>query len=105
MLRYCVGFRVVSDVIGSVIGGLRWVRQGVVVVVEVCRKLLVVGIGVCCGGFSAYAFWRGLLQVAATPSEGARRRRGLVRSPRRRSVFDRTIARLIRVQMKHAMSE
>ena len=75
------------------------------IVVEVCRKLLVAGIGVCCGGFSAYAFWRELLQVAAMPSEGARRRRGVVRSPRRRSVIERTIARLILVRMKHAMSE
>ena len=95
----------VSDVIGSVIGGQRWVIQGMLMVVEVCRKWLVAGGGVCCGVIGAYAFWRGLLQVAAMLSEGVCRRRGVVWSPLRRSVFDWTMARLIRVRMKHAMSE
>ena len=59
--------------------------------------------GLSCGIVSAYSFWSWLLQVAAAPSVGARRRSRLVLLPRRRSVFDRTIARLILVWI--AMSE
>ena len=62
-------------------------------------------VGLSCGIVGAYSFWSWLLQVAATPSVGARRRSGLVLSPWRRSVFDLTIARLILVWMKLAMSE
>ena len=63
------------------------------------------GVSLSCGIGGAYSFWSWLLQVAATPSMGARRRSGFVLSPRRRSVFDLTITRLILVRMKLAMSE
>ena len=62
-------------------------------------------VGLSCGSVGAYAFWSWLLQVAATLSVGARRWSGLVLSPRRRSVLDHTMARLILVRMKLAMSE
>ena len=62
-------------------------------------------VGLSCGIVGAYSFWSWLLQVAATPSVRARWQSGLVLSPRRRSVFDLTIVRLILVRMKLAMSE
>ena len=52
-----------------------------------------------------YSLRRRSAHVAAVPSEGERRRIGEVRSPRRRSVLERTMARLILVRMKFAMSE
>ncbi len=63
------------------------------------------GSGLSCGIVGAYSFWSWLLQVAAMPSVGAQRRNGLVLWLRRKSVLDRTMARLILVQMKLAMSK
>ena len=63
------------------------------------------GGGGTCGIVGAHLFRSWLLHVAATPSVGARRRSGLVLLPWRRSVLEHTMARLIFVQMKLAMSQ
>ena len=88
-------------VMGHVVGGVRDgdFGEGVLDVVGSW------GSGVFCGIVGTYAFWSWLLHVAATPSMSALWWTGLVLSPRRRSVVDFTMARLILVQMKLAMSE
>ena len=63
------------------------------------------GSGLSCGIVGADSFWSWLLQVAAASSVEAQWPSGFVLSPWRRSVLDHTMARLILVRMKLAMSE
>ena len=63
------------------------------------------GSALCSGIVGAYLFWSWLLHVASMPSVGARQQSGLVLSPQGKSVLDHTMARLILVEMKLAMSE
>ena len=53
----------------------------------------------------SYLLWSSSVEATAVPLRGAQQWRAWLQSPQRRRVFDRTMARLIRILMKFAMLE